>query len=446
MPQLNVIYLHSHDTGRHVQPYGYAVPTPNFQRVAEEGVLFRQAFCAAPTCSPSRAALLTGTWPHVNGMIGLAHRGSHLLDYRRHLVHTLKAHGYHTALCGFQHIAHGEGCATSIIGYDEVVVPSSHEGTPVASAAADWLGRSRDKPFFLSIGFFETHRVPARGQPVQWHNLDDPPRGDARYVRPPEPLPDTPQTRADYADYIESATRLDQHVGIVLDAVDRAGLADKTLVICTTDHGLAFPRIKCNLTDQGLGVMLIMRGPRGGVFAGGKVVDAMVSHVDVFPTLCELLEIPHPDWLAGVSMLPLLDGRAATIHDELFAEINYHVTYEPQRAVRTPRHKYIRRWPVPGMSSPGPVLSHCDNSTSKAYLIAQGWRDQARPGEELYDLTFDPGEMHNLATDTRYAEVLQAMRGRLDRWMRDTCDPLLEGFVPPYPGMIVGDSDSDKIT
>ncbi|MBN1865049.1 MAG: sulfatase-like hydrolase/transferase, partial [Victivallales bacterium] len=94
MKKFNIVYLHSHDTGRYVQPYGHAIATPNIQKVAEEGVLFRQAFTVNPTCSPSRAALLTGESPHNNGMLGLAHRGFSLYDYRRHIIHTLKANGY----------------------------------------------------------------------------------------------------------------------------------------------------------------------------------------------------------------------------------------------------------------------------------------------------------------------------------------------------------------
>ena len=86
----NIVYLHSHDTGRHIQPYGHQVPTPNIQRLADQGLLFRQAFCAAPVCSGSRAALLTGEYSHTNGMLGLAHRGYRLADYDHHLVHTLR--------------------------------------------------------------------------------------------------------------------------------------------------------------------------------------------------------------------------------------------------------------------------------------------------------------------------------------------------------------------
>src|SRR3954471_14923802 len=101
----NILYLHSHDTGRFIQPYGHQVPTPNIQRLADQGLLFRQAFAAAPVCSGSRAALLTGAHAHANGMLGLAHRGYRLTDYNQHLVHFLREHGYWSALIGESHVS-----------------------------------------------------------------------------------------------------------------------------------------------------------------------------------------------------------------------------------------------------------------------------------------------------------------------------------------------------
>src|SRR5207302_9717946 len=162
------------------------------------------------------------------------------------------------------------------------------------------------------------------------------------HIQPPAPNPDTPETRVDMAGFHASARNLDRGIGQVLEALERNGLAENTLVISTTDHGLAFPRMKCNLTDAGFGVSLILRG--SGVFGGGKVCDAMVSHVDVFPTVCEMAGVKAPSWLEGKSMIPLLRGERAEINDEVFAEVNYHPSYEPQRAVRTQRWKYIRRY------------------------------------------------------------------------------------------------------
>ena len=138
------------------------------------------------------------------------------------------------------------------------------------------------QPFFMSVGFFETHR----------DFLDPPSLRDALYSLPPANLPDTPETRHDMAAYRGSARSLDQGVGAVLEALDAAGMAENTLILFTTDHGLAFPGSKATLFDRGLGVMLIMRGPGG--FTGGRVLDALVSHIDVYPTLLELVGIEPP--------------------------------------------------------------------------------------------------------------------------------------------------------
>src|SRR5579884_2416281 len=184
----DILYIHSHDTGRYVQPYGHAVPTPHLQRLAQEGVLFRKAFSAAPTCSPSRASLLTGQHPHSNGMLGLAHRGFALNDYSQHIVHTLRQKaGYHTVLIGEEHVAKD----FTTIGYDTVVPVKSFQAEELAPTAVSALRDGLPQPFFLSIGFFETHREFA----------PPPSPEEANYTLPPAPLPDTPQTRRDMAAY-----------------------------------------------------------------------------------------------------------------------------------------------------------------------------------------------------------------------------------------------------
>ena len=421
MPTPNILYIHSHDTGRYVQPYGHAVATPNVQTLAEGGVLFRQAFCAGPTCSPSRASLLTGQWPHCNGMVGLAHRGFFLNDYSRHLVHTLRKAGYVSALSGIQHIANGFETPWQAIGYDRYL--GSHEEAHTHACAL--LNEAPQQPFFLSVGFHETHRTSSQTYPSD----------SARYCLPPPPLPDTPETRLDMAWFTAEARVLDGKIGCVLDALERNGLAGNTLVICTTDHGIAFPRMKCNLTDAGIGVMLILRGPGG--FTGGTVCDGLISQVDIFPTLCDLIGLDPPDWLQGTSLMPVIRGEAAEVREELFAEINYHAAYEPQRCVRTRRWKYIRRFD----HRAGPVLPNCDDSPSKTLWLGNGWRETAPPEEALYDLVFDPNETNNLVGHPAAAAARIEMKQRLERWMRDTDDPLLSGGVPAPAGAVVNDPD-----
>ena len=421
MPQPNILYLHSHDSGRYVQPYGHNIPTPHIQALAEQGVLFRQNFCGGPTCSPSRAVLLTGQCAHSSGMIGLAHRGFSLTDYTQHIVHTLHTVGYRSTLIGVQHIAGNK----ETIGYDHIVPTQSAKVRHVAPSAAEFLAGQPQEPFFLSVGFSETHREFDEAGPEE----------DARYCLPPAPLPDTPQTRQDMATFKATARVFDQGVGQVLEALDHAGLAENTLVICTTDHGIAFPGLKCNLTDHGIGVMLIMRGPEG--FTGGQVCDAMVSHVDLFPTLCELTGAAPPTWLQGTSLMPLIRGETDQIHDEVFAEVTYHAAYEPKRAVRTTRFKYIRRFE----ERESPVLPNCDDSISKDLWMEHSWQQRKPAVEQLYDLVFDPNEAHNLAADPAMTDVLDDMRGRLDRWMHDTNDPLLQGPVPAPKGARANDPD-----
>ena len=403
----NILYLHSHDTGRYIQPYGHAVPTPCLQKLAEEGILFRQNFCVTPTCSPSRAALLTGCYPHENGMTGLTHRGYSLNDYGQHIIHTLRREGYLSVLAGVQHIAGStaEKEAWQVIGYDTCL-----EGDLCEQRAASFLENSPKSPFFLAVGFHETHRE----FPALQDSTENP-----NYCLPPSLLPDTPETRADMARYKASARELDRKMGIVLDALERSGLGDNTLVICTTDHGIAFPRMKCNLYDSGIGTVLIMRGPGG--FAEGSVIDCMTSHLDIFPTLCDLLQIEPPHWLRGKSLLPLISQKTTKLHDELFFEINDHAAYEAARAVRTERWKYIRR--LDDLRTP--ELINCDNGESKSLWLDYNWAEQPVPEESLFDLVFDPNETNNLAGDAIHQKTLKAMRERLRRWMKASNDPLL---------------------
>jgi N-sulfoglucosamine sulfohydrolase len=407
--------MHSHDTGRYVQPYGEPVPMPNVQALADQGVLFRQAFCAAPTCSASRACLLTGQYGQSNGMLGLAHRGWSLRDYRHHIVNVLRGAGYTSTLIGEQHISK----EPEVIGYDEVIkVPTTHVDT-VAPLAMEVLRRKHERPLFVSIGFFETHR----------EFLGPGSLRDVHYSKPPNNLPDTPEVRAAGAAGEAGARALGHGDGRVLNQLDASGLSDNTLIIFTTDHGMPFPGAKATLYDRGLGVNLILRGPEP--FGSGRVIDALVSHIDIYPTVCEYVGIARPPFLQGVSLLPLLWGHTKSVREEIFAGSTWHAAYEPQRAIRTERHKYIRRWG----ERRTPVLANTDDGPSKDLLLAAGWAEREIPKEQLYDVLFDPNEANNLVDDPGYAPVLEDLRARLEQWMRDTDDPLLAGHVDPPPGV-----------
>jgi len=409
----NIIYIHSHDTGRYVSPYGFKVRTPNLERFANHGVLFRQAFCNNPTCSPSRACLLTGQYAHTNGMLGLAHRGFRLNDYNHHLAAYLRTQGYHTTLSHFNHVGAAKQQQATV--YDEVIGTPLAGGREVADHTIEHLKalRFQHQPFFLAVGFVETHRE------FPPHDLED----DPRFTRPPLPIPDTPATRKDFADYATMAHRLDTQIGRILDAIDDHHLATNTIVLITTDHGLAFPAMKCNLTDHGTGVMMMMRTPFELGFTDGKCIDAMVQQIDVFPTLCDLAGLPTPDRVQGASLAPLVRGEVASVHDEIFTEVNYHASYEPMRSVRTERYKYIRRFD----GRTAPVLPNIDAGLSKTHWLELGYRERPVAEEQLYDLQFDPNEANNLADRPGHESLLDEMRQRVQRWMEQTNDPLLHG-------------------
>lgn len=424
---MNIVYIHTHDTGRCIAPYGYPVRTPEMDSFAGNASVFRNAHSAAPTCSPSRSALLTGTYPHENGMLGLAHRGFSLHDYATHLVSFLRSAGFITALCGVQHVAPHK----RQIGYDRVLDGETdyfHRGIEDLAAydrenaerAARFLESPPDGPFFLSFGMLNTHRPFPRA-----------PRAAARRSSPPAPVPDTHRTREDAAGFHAAIETVDGCVGKVLDALSRSGREEETLVLITTDHGPAFPTMKAGLGDDGTGVLLMLRLPDGT--GAGRSFDAMVSHLDIFPTICELLAIEPPPRLRGSSLLPLLRGKQEHLHRFLFTETTFHAAYEPSRAVRSARYKLIRRF----SPRPAPLPVNVDDSPSKELFSSHGYFSIPGPEIALYDLMLDPGERVNLISNERYRQIAQELQEELHGWMEETADPLLHGPVSAPAGALI---------
>jgi arylsulfatase A-like enzyme len=426
----NVVIVITHDTGRHLGAYGRRVKTPNLDRLASEGVLFERAFCTAPQCSPSRASLLTGLVPHRHGLIGLAHRGFSLSAdaLQRTLPRLLGAAGYQTHLFGFQH----EAADPHDLGYQHVVQPPSSGARPhlcrdVAPAAADFLAGGcarRGEPFLAMVGFEETHR-PFDPTDTPLDDVDVPPY-----------LPDAPVVRRDVADLEGAVREVDTAIGQMLAALDRSGLADRTLFVYTTDHGIAFPGAKGTLLDPGIEIALIARGPGG--FRGGRRLPGLASNVDLWPTILEVCGVTPPSDGDGVSLLPMVAGAAREVRTELFAELTYHTAYDPMRALRTERHTYIRSF----ADRPLHLPAHVDAGPTKDLLHERGYFEARRPREMLFDLEHDPLERTNLVGDPSQAATLADFRSRLERWMRATVDPLLDGDVPTPPGAALTPADS----
>jgi len=439
----NIVYLHAHDAGRFCEPYGMPAVTPALMKLAREGVLFRKAFSAAPTCSPSRAALLSGQYPHQIGMLGLTGQGWRFTDYSRHLVRVLGSLGYHTALAGCEHEAPKDDLG--VLGYAELLddkeqgefyQPSiTHAEEFIAREAARASAQDAGRPFFLSVGTDEPHRnniarpdlgIGTESEIFSKTRYYDVSRLDARYTAPLANLPDLPEIRRDVASLAVGVGIMDEYFGRVIDAIDHHGLGDSTLIIATTDHGIEFAGGKKTLSDLGTGVFLIIRGPGG--FRGGRVVEQIVSQVDLFPTIMELIGAKAPAWLEGSSLLPVATtaGSSEPVRDFVFTEQTYHGSLEPIRAVRSERYKLIQR-----KVTPAPRMRHAGPTTP--LLEAIGWYERSDAAEEFYDLYLDPQEACNRIDDATLSEEIGAHRTAITTWMTTTNDPFVSGRLPQPP-------------
>jgi arylsulfatase A-like enzyme len=407
----------SHDIGRHLHCYGVAsVASPNLDLLAAGGVRFERAFATAPQCSPSRASLATGLYPHNNGVMGLAHAGFdwELEPSTPHAAAIFSGLGFESHLFGSQHVS----LHPDRLGFDHMHSPGHEDGNAtgrIIAAAVEQLLKATpgERRLFLEINFEETHR-PYAGS-----------GSSSQGLVVPAYLPAGPEAVAELTALQGAIAAMDAAVGHVLDALDRSGRAENALVIFTTDHGLAMPRAKCTLYDPGLEVALIVRWPGGG-FSGEVTRGELVSNIDVLPTLLEAAGADPPAGIQGRSLLPVLRGGAYEPRDAIFAEKTFHSYYDPMRCIRTEHHKFIRNFEtafaveVPGDIQQGAIFRADPSrySTDRASVI------------ELYDLDSDPLEEHNLAGSPAVAAVEQQLSAKLWSWMRETDDPLLRGPIP----------------
>jgi len=424
----NLLLIVSEDNGPALGCYGEPhVQTPVLDALAQRGVRFDRAFVPQAGCSQSRAALLTGLYPHQNGQIGLATWKFRLYqEDTPNLVRSLKEGGYRTGIIGKLHIN-----PASTFPFDFEEIGGANFGRKkqedYARYAGEFMNASED-PFFLYVNYPDAHRpfIPqVDGQPEKPLTADD-----------VDPLAymglDSPELRQQTADYYNCMSRLDLLIGDLLKQLDSSGKADDTLIIYMGDHGADLLRGKRTSYEGGTRVPLIIHWP--GQHSGNQVSEELVSTLDIMPTLLEAAGVPAPE-TPGVSLLPLLQGNTEHWRKYLFTEYHLHSAhnYYPQRTVRDHRYKLIRNL------MPGEVNPEYDFVRRKFFAgleeviqaapepIHSAYERMRRPPEfELYDLQTDPYEFTNLADDPQHAATLKRLQDELQSWREETHDPFLD--------------------
>lgn len=420
----NIVIIVADDLGyREVGSAGNAViRTPNLDRLAAQGMRFDKAFVPTAMCSPSRAALYSGLYPHRNGLFrnhGQAKAGT------RSMPHYFAALGYRVALAGKVHVGPPQSFPFELIDLD-------------AESIERFLDADAAHPFVLVIAQHFPH--------VPWvaNRIYDP-----ETLQLPAKSVDTPQTRAAFGRYYASVTSGDEELGRIMRLMDAKGLSSSTITVFLSDHGAQFPFMKFSNYEAGLRVPLIFRWP--GVIQPGASSGALVSSVDILPTLIDMAGGSAPAGLDGKSFLPVLRGASVAHRDAVFgAQSTAGLDVENAdpygiRSVRTERFRYIRNlhpgnkqktliteprplrgsirylmefgaWVPPGVPAYWQSWQLAATRDEHARNIVRAYWD--RPAEELYDLDADPDELSNLAGAPQHEKVLVQMRSRLDAWMR----------------------------
>ncbi len=410
----NVILLVADDLGwRDLGCYGNeGVQTPNLDEMASQGVRFTNAFVTAPSCSPSRASIMTGQASHSVGVHGLTHlhRRFQMEPEIPTMAGQLRETGYQTGIGGKWHAAPFK--SRTHYGYNRHL---SYFFVKKPHRACRYISRYKDQPFFLELNFFQTHRD-NKGRFEM--DKDFPVDPDSIHVPNYWALPDLPAIREDVAKYYSQAARMDYIIGEILDRLERENIADRTLVMFVSDNGPPYPGCKTTCYDRGIGAPLILRWPNA--LPRGKVIDSLVSTTDLMPTALDAAGVSVPEPVQGKSLLPLIGGKTDGLHDAVFAEVTYHVKYTPMRAVRTPEWKYIRNF----NSKPTGLDQNKDFEWAQKVAELPGQKCCVpRPPEELFHVAKDPNEGNNLADDPEYADVKSKLKERLEKWREETADP-----------------------
>lgn len=393
--------------------------TPHLSRLAAEGMTFTQAFVASPSCAPSRAALLTGLMPARNG--AEANHSKPRAELKK-LPAFLQEQGYEVAAFGkVSHYKH-----TADYGFDHFAHDTFHDHAAIP-AALKWLReRKSEKPLCLLVG-------------SNWPHVPWPERAgwaDPAQAQLPPSQADTPETRAARAAYATAVARMDEELGQVMAAA-REILGANVACLMTSDHGAQFPFAKWNCYDAGVRVPLIVSWP--GVIAPGSRTEAMVSWVDILPTLADLAGGQAPEDIDGRSFAPVLRGEKTEHRARIFTthSADGKMNQYPIRSIRTREWKLILNLTPEAEFTTHIDLSQRERQETKwggfwtswvkaaetdAAIAALVKRYHRRPAVELYDLAHDPHELRNLADDPAQASRVRELREELEAWRRSQGD------------------------
>jgi uncharacterized sulfatase len=429
------------------------VATPAFDRVAREGILFANSFCASPSCTPSRSAVLSGRHVWQQGEAGVLY-GS-IPPSLPLYPHLLEDAGYATGYTG-KGWAPGDwkalGSTRNPCGKEynskkhaEAVRPGIEPSDYSENFRQFLTEKPKDQPFCFWLGSKEPHRVYDEGSGLRLgKKLED--------AQVPGFLPDTPEVRSDLLDYYLEIEWYDQQLARTLKILEENGQLDNTLIVVTSDNGMPFPHAKVNLYDSGLHMPLAVRW--GDKLNRGSVIDSLVSHTDLAPTFLEAAGLPRPTGMAGKSLLPILLGQTFdNSRDSAFSAMERHTMCRPDgqgypmRSIRTKEFRYIRnyapdRWPTGGdfLSSNKTTHGDIDGGPTKDSVLnpetAKKFPQQValcinkRPADELYEVASDPDQTRNLAAEPRYSAQLNELRTRLKTYLKQTGDPRAAGKDP----------------
>jgi N-sulfoglucosamine sulfohydrolase len=423
----NILLVHCHDLGRFLGCYGIpTVRTPNLDAFSAAGVRFERCFATAPSCSPSRASLFTGRYPHSNGVLGLTHAefAWDLYPKERHLGQILKEAGYQTAGVGVIHETRSGSERCGLNFYDPPV--RAIQATDAAIQRLRQLSADNPAPFYLQVGFIEPHRLNPADPRADSNFLGTEIQPDTSLgVTVPGYLRDTEGTRTELAELQGAVHHVDVQFGRLMNALEELGLEENTLVIFTTDHGIAMPRAKCSLYEPGLGIVFLLNLPSRQGWNGGKTLTPMISNVDILPTLLDLTGLPVPAHIQGRSFAGLLDGKGYQPREAIFGEMTYHDYYDPRRSIRTETHKLLLNFSAaPAFMDPSQAWRPRSET-----VVPENHAFAYHPKVEVFDLERDPWEQKNLADDAGSQEIRKDLLARLAVHLKETNDPILAGAI-----------------